>query len=32
MLNKAQQEVISRKYQQFRQSNSFISAVQLTAK
>jgi hypothetical protein len=32
MLNKTQQKVISRKYQQFRRSNSFSSAVLLTAK
>mgnify|MGYP006918103247 FL=1 len=32
MLNGAEKEVIQRKYQQFRQANSFASAVQLTAK
>ena len=32
MLNDAEKEVIQRKYQQFRHANSFVSAVQLTAK
>lgn len=32
MLNDAEKEVIQRKYQQFRHVNSFVSAVQLTAK